>query len=182
MPRKRDDTPSRRTRQLIILLLLTLFAANVYILNSKPAQWLPLIAGPDEEQIGKYVWRKSKDPALATTVVDEHPIRALMNDADHLFRTHEKNRSKTFKETVEKYRTQYGRHPPPRFDNWYKFARNHRVHNIDDFDQINSDLRPFWAVPRAEIRLYAAHASDIYPQLVATVSLRQGQVFQELWG
>ncbi|KAK5688038.1 hypothetical protein LTS10_000016 [Elasticomyces elasticus] len=65
---------------------------------------------------------------------------------------------------------------------WYKFAHNHRVYNIDDFDQINGDLRPFWAVPPAKIRHYAAHASDIYPQLGAMVSLRQGQVFQELWG
>jgi hypothetical protein len=56
------------------------------------------------------------------------------------------------------------------------------VHNIDDFDQISSDLRPFWAVSPAEIRHYAAHASDIEPHKVSTVSLRNGQVFQELWG
>lgn len=43
-------------------------------------------------------------------------------------------------------------------------------------------MRPFWAVPPAEIRRYAAHASDDLDHAVSTISLRDGQVFQETWG
>lgn len=48
--------------------------------------------------------------------------------------------------TVAKYREKYGRHPPPGFKDWYIFARERNVHNIDDFEQIMDDLRPFWAI------------------------------------
>ncbi|EMC97914.1 glycosyltransferase family 90 protein [Baudoinia panamericana UAMH 10762] len=105
-----------------------------------------------------------------------------MQQADLDFELREHDRSKTFKETVRKYRRKYGRHPPPRFQEWYKFARKRQVHNVDDFDQIWDDLRPFWAVSPYVIRHYAAHASDIRDHGTAVVSLRDGQVFQELWG
>lgn len=36
------------------------------------------------------------------------------------------------------------------------FARKKKAHNVDDFQQITGDLRPFWAVPPAEIRQMAA--------------------------
>lgn len=36
------------------------------------------------------------------------------------------------------------------------FARKKNVHNVDDFQQITGDLRPFWAIPPAEIRQMAA--------------------------
>ena len=35
---------------------------------------------------------------------------------------------------------------------WYQFARNKSAHDVDDFDQINDDLRPFWALSPSEIR------------------------------
>ncbi|KAJ6181134.1 hypothetical protein N7519_011595 [Penicillium mononematosum] len=53
-------------------------------------------------------------------------------------------------------RETYGRHPPPGFKEWYMFARKKKAHNVDDFQQITGDLRPFWAVPPAEIRQMAA--------------------------
>lgn len=65
---------------------------------------------------------------------------------------------------------------------WYRFARERNIHNIDDFPTIHDDLRPFWSIPSATIRHYAAHASDIRDHNNAVVSIRKGQVFQELWG
>ena len=88
---------------------------------------------------------------------DAHPISLLMEEADKKWRRYENRRSLTFQETVRKYRARYGRHPPPGFKEWYLFAREKNVHNIDDFDQIMDDLRPFWAVPPTTIRNYAAH-------------------------
>jgi hypothetical protein len=40
-----------------------------------------------------------------------------------------------------------------RVEQWYKFARDRKVYNIDDFDQIWDDLRPFWSIPPKELRL-----------------------------
>ncbi|TKA67562.1 hypothetical protein B0A55_09179 [Friedmanniomyces simplex] len=185
---EKDATPSRRTKLSILGLLIALFIANVYILNSEStrsllyATWLPSVTGASEQRVGKHVWRKSREPTSARAVQDEHPIRALMEDARWRFDAYNSDHSKTFKETVEKYRRTYGRENPPGFKQWYRIARELHVHNIDDFAQINDDLRLFWALPPAQIRRYAAHASDVHPHLFATVSLRKGQVFQELWG
>ncbi|GAB7365621.1 hypothetical protein MBLNU230_g6689t1 [Neophaeotheca triangularis] len=142
-------------------------------------QWLPWIPRPPEQYAGNHPWRTA---ALPETI-DQHPIRGLMHQADSEFKVHDDNsRSKTFADSVAKYRRRYGRHPPPGFKEWYKFARERNVHDIDDFQQIHDDLRPFWAIPPAQLRHYAAHASDDYGHLVATISLRDHQVFQETWG
>ncbi|KAK4504843.1 hypothetical protein PRZ48_002806 [Zasmidium cellare] len=172
----------------ISLVLLVLLLVNVSILwsfNSYSvlfAEWLPSVNGAGEQRIGRHVWRRAKEPTPLVEVDDRHPIRELMRAADAGFERYNANRSRTFKEAVSKYRKSYGRHPPPGYKEWYKFARKRKVHNIDDFQQIHDDLRPFWAIPPSQIRHYAAHASDDYGHLVATISLRDGQIFQELWG
>ena len=94
---------------------------------------------------------KSHDP------VDAHPIAKLMAAADLRWREYEGRRSLTFKETVSKYRRRYGRHPPPGFKEWYKYARDRNVYNIDDFEQVMDDIRPFWGVEPNVIRTLAAH-------------------------
>jgi hypothetical protein len=38
-----------------------------------------------------------------------------MKNADEQLRVYEEGVSRTFKETVKKYRRKYGRHPPPGF-------------------------------------------------------------------
>ncbi|KAJ5166850.1 Lipopolysaccharide-modifying protein [Penicillium canariense] len=87
---------------------------------------------------------------------DQHPISDLMNEANRRWQQYEQSRSTSFRETVAKYRETYGRHPPPGFKEWYQYARKHNVHNVDDFQQITGDLRPFWAVSPKEIRQMAA--------------------------
>ena len=89
-------------------------------------------------------------------VDDQHPISRYMKKADDELKAYEDGISRTFKETVDKYRRKYGRHPPPGFRDWYKFAREKAVHNIDDFEQIMDDIRPFWGMKPSLIRTYAA--------------------------
>jgi hypothetical protein len=96
-------------------------------------------------------------PSKSPQIVDSHPIARFMKEADQKWREYESGRSTTFRQTVEKYRSKYGRHPPPGFKEWYKYARKKNVFNIDDFDQIMDDLRPFWALEPKTIRMYAAH-------------------------
>jgi hypothetical protein len=101
-----------------------------------------------------------------------------MHDADIAWNEYEESRSTTFKETVAKYRRKYGRHPPPGFQNWYKFARDRNVHNIDDFEQVMDDLRPFWGVHPSVIRSYAAHLSEDPANGVSGLHIRQNKVWK----
>ena len=107
-----------------------------------------------------------------TEIVDQHPIFDLMQDADQALADYEDGISRTFAETVTKYRTRYGRHPPPGFKKWYRFARKRNVHNIDDFDQIMDDLRPFWALEPKQIRALAAHMSEKEGDGVSGIHIR----------
>jgi hypothetical protein len=84
----------------------------------------------------------------------------------------------TFKDTVSKYRRKYGRHPPPGFRDWYKFARDKNVHNIDDFDQIMDDLRPFWGVDPAVLRSHAAHLHEKEENGVSGLHIRGGKIWK----
>ncbi|KAK5443330.1 hypothetical protein LTS15_010865 [Exophiala xenobiotica] len=108
--------------------------------------------------------------------VDMHPIARLMEEADARWRSYESGISTSFRQTVEKYRSQYGRHPPPAFSEWYKFARKRNVFNIDDYDQIMDDLRPFWAINASEIRTRAAHMWEQDQFGVAVIHIRDHKV------
>ncbi|KAK8219953.1 hypothetical protein M8818_000368 [Zalaria obscura] len=171
-----------------IAILLALLIANIGIICRKEnqailyARWLPKSAGTPEQVVGSHTWKASHSPSPQRETVDEHPVGQLMKGADQQWKQYDMERSKTFKATVETYRRKYGRHPPPGFKQWYKFARQRQVYHIDDFDQINDDLRPFWALKPNHIRKFAAHASDNLGHDLSTVSIRQGQVFQEVWG
>ncbi|KAE8450914.1 hypothetical protein EG329_005354 [Mollisiaceae sp. DMI_Dod_QoI] len=111
-------------------------------------------------------------------VDDKHPIVSLMQAADQAWSKYEEERSLTFKETVAKYRRTYGRHPPPGFRDWYKFARERNVHNVDDFDQINADLRPFWGLEPAAIRSLAAHMHEDESNGVSGLHIRDKRVWK----
>lgn len=107
---------------------------------------------------------------------DTHPIHVLRAEADQRWREYESGRSLTFRQTLEKYRRNYGRHPPPGFEEWYKFARKKNVFNIDDFDQVMDDLRPFWAIEPKTIRQYAAHMWENPDHGIAGVHIRDHKV------
>lgn len=107
---------------------------------------------------------------------DAHPITTLMQEADAKWREYEGSRSQSFRQTVEKYRSKYGRHPPPGFKEWYIYARKKNVWNIDDFDHIMDDLRPFWAIEPRIIRTHAAHMWEDPNHGVAGIHIRNGTV------
>lgn len=112
------------------------------------------------------------------TIADEHPIAGLMHQADVLWSEYEDSRSSTFKETVAKYRRKYGRHPPPGFRDWYKFARDRNVHNVDDFEQVMDDLRPFWGMHPSIIRSYAAHLWEDPENGVSGLHMREKKIWK----
>ena len=105
----------------------------------------------------KKPWHSDDKPDSPLEPVDAHPISLLMQEADKQWRKYEDGRSTSFRQTVRTYRRKYGRHPPPGFREWYKYARRRNVHNIDDFDQIMDDIRPFWAIEPKILRSLAAY-------------------------
>lgn len=111
-----------------------------------------------------------------TSQPDAHPITALMQEADAKWREYEGSRSTTFRQTVQKYRSKYGRHPPPGFKEWYIYARQKNVWNIDDFDHIMDDLRPFWAIDPRIIRTHAAHMWENPDHGVSGIHIRNGTI------
>ena len=118
----------------------------------------------------------TSEPSVA--VVDSHPIAALMREADRKWREYEGSRSHSFKQTVERYRSKYGRHPPPGFKDWYKYARVKNVFNIDDFEQIMDDLRPFWAIEPKTLRQHAAHMWENPEHGIAGLHIRNKKVMK----
>ncbi|KAI1810499.1 glycosyltransferase family 90 protein [Poronia punctata] len=58
---------------------------------------------------------------------------------------------------VAGYRARYGIPPPPNFDVWYEYATSVNSPIIDTFDQINTDLLPFWGMSPALIREATTH-------------------------
>lgn len=106
--------------------------------------------------IRKKPWHSDDKPDGPLEPIDAHPITLLMQEADKQWRKYEEGRSTSFRQTVRTYRRKYGRHPPPGFKEWYKYARKRNVHNIDDFEQIMDDIRPFWSIEPRVLRSLAA--------------------------
>ncbi|KAL2075653.1 hypothetical protein VTL71DRAFT_596 [Oculimacula yallundae] len=111
-------------------------------------------------------------------VKDDHPIFTLMKDANKAWKAYEHGRSKTFRDTVAKYRKTYGRNPPPGFDKWYQFARERDVYNIDDFGQIMDDLRPFWGIEPAIIRIFAGHMHEDPENSLSGLHIRDNKIWK----
>ena len=163
------DRGKRRLFFLIAIIGLFLIVANLLVLSGADVRSrienLPILGKPQntsgvgfsEHDPLDSSWQDGSSFEDMQGPVDSHPISKLIAEADKKWREYEENRSMTFRETVSKYRSKYGRHPPPGFEMWYRFARERNVHNIDDFEQIMDDLRPFWAVEPHVIRTLAAH-------------------------
>ena len=182
---------TRPTRRIILLLAISILFAAI---TSNVVLFLGLVTDTLPQQIGelknfrphlhipgrhKKPWHSDEIVEAPLDAVDNHPIANLMQQAELAYREYEDTRSKSFRETVQKYRQRHGRHPPPGFKEWYKFARKKNVHNIDDFDQIIGDLRPFWAIEPSKIRNLAANMWRDKEQGVSGIHIRNHKIVKE---
>ncbi|KAL9623391.1 MAG: hypothetical protein Q9160_002284 [Pyrenula sp. 1 TL-2023] len=136
----------------------------------------PTFSDPESDPGPPPPWMDGSDFEQTTEVIDQHPIADLMHEANQKWQEYEAGISTTFRDTVKKYRNKYGRHPPPGFKEWYRFARKRNVHNIDDFEQIMDDIRPFWALEPKYIRALAAHMWEKEADGVAGIHIRNHKV------
>jgi len=87
----------------------------------------------------------------------KHPIDELIWDAKRL---HERTLSETshdLRTAAARYRKRRGRHPPPGFDAWFKYAQDHNATVIESFfDRIEKDIAPYWALDPTQTALRAS--------------------------
>jgi hypothetical protein len=82
-----------------------------------------------------------------------HPIDTLIEAAETTFSDLLKKESHDINTAAAEYRKRRGRHPPPGFDVWFKFAQENNAVMVEDFfDQIYHDLGPFWGLKPSTMR------------------------------
>jgi hypothetical protein len=81
-----------------------------------------------------------------------HPIPKLMVDAREEFEAKIKRQSRTLEQAVAEYTRRYNRGPPKGFDLWFEFAMANNAVIIDEYDQLISDLNPFWLFSGSELK------------------------------
>ena len=93
-----------------------------------------------------------------------------MAEAETRYRNLLGKQSKTLPQAVAEYKRRYGRNPPRGFDDWWRFAQENNVVMIDEYNNINEDLAPFWTLSGEQMRERATavrtHASLYCPQEV----------------
>jgi hypothetical protein len=100
------------------------------------------------------IWRTGAGSA------GNHPIDHLIKNANTEFDAVMARRTKDVHAGAVAYRERRGRHPPPGYDAWYKYAQDNNAVIVEDFfDQIYHDLNPFWGLPAEQIR----HAAKELP-------------------
>ncbi|KAL2370744.1 hypothetical protein RJ035_001704 [Blastomyces gilchristii] len=86
-----------------------------------------------------------------------HPINSLIWRAEQEWRRLQESQTLDIRAAAREYRLHRGRHPPPGFEEWFRYARKHDAVIIEEFfDQIEHDLTPFWAIKPSELRQQAA--------------------------
>lgn len=107
-------------------------------------------------------------PISAPKQEQENPIDTLIANAEKTFEELLKKESHDVNAAAAEYRKRRGRHPPPGFDAWFKFAQENNAVMVEDFfDQIYHDLGPYWGVNPAGMRTLARDAGMV-------ISIRNG--------
>ncbi|GAA5842246.1 hypothetical protein JCM11251_006757 [Rhodosporidiobolus azoricus] len=85
-----------------------------------------------------------------------HPISHLISRAEEEWDDLLRRQSQTLEQAVEEYVRRYGMRPPAGFDAWWRYAMQNRIVLVDEYDQIYSDLLPFFSLPPSELRRRAS--------------------------
>lgn len=89
-----------------------------------------------------------------------HPIDQLITKARAQYATVLGKQSYDLTSAARQYRKRRGRHPPPGFDKWFKYAQSQDAIIVEDFfDRIAEDLTPYWAIDPRTLR-YQANANE----------------------
>jgi hypothetical protein len=85
-----------------------------------------------------------------------HPIDELILKARAVYNEVLGKQSYDLTSAARQYRRRRGRHPPPGFDRWFKYAQSQNAVIVEDFfDRIYDDLAPYWAIDAKVLRYQA---------------------------
>ena len=123
-----------------------------------------------------YFQRLSRQNLLE--VYSRHPIDNLIEKATWLHESWYKQASSSLNlaQAVGEYRRRYNREPPPGFDLWYDYATDRSSLVIDDYDTINDNLFPFWALSPQELRSRTQQIATDKWNEISLLSVRSGIV------
>ncbi|WVF69132.1 hypothetical protein IAT40_003906 [Kwoniella sp. CBS 6097] len=107
-----------------------------------------------------------------------HPIPVLISLGEKRWEELLSRQSRTLEEAVREYTRRYGRRPPRGFDAWWEFAMNHNLVLPDEYDRINLDLAPFFALPKDEMKRRMTLVEDMAETF--TLVVEDGQVAIEI--
>ncbi|WYZ44081.1 hypothetical protein EsH8_VII_000517 [Colletotrichum jinshuiense] len=112
------------------------------------------------------------------TTIKQHPLNKLIYDtrveSDRWLR--HVATSDNIRIAVEVYKERhYGRDPPPNFDKWYEFTTARKSEIIDHFEQMESDILPFWGIKPDAIRKAYTDRVPKEPH-IAVVTIENKQV------
>ncbi|BGP16397.1 hypothetical protein JCM10213_004046 [Rhodosporidiobolus nylandii] len=109
-----------------------------------------------------------------------HPIHVLIERAEKKWKDKVARQSKTLSEAVREYKQRYRRNPPKGFDDWWRFCEEYNVQLRDEYDQINHDLAPHWALEGHDSR----HRNKVMQERdhTFTVVMRPGEPHAGLAG
>ncbi|KAL9060031.1 MAG: hypothetical protein Q9162_000881 [Coniocarpon cinnabarinum] len=174
-PRLRPRVPRPRCKSFLHLLL-SLLSLTLIILyfrddiSELPDRWHGTVFNPEPASSlssPHAIFSAQDHPGL-----ESHPIDTLIDGAEAQFGELLSRETHSVGDAARAYRRRRGRHPPPWFDEWVRFAEDHDAVVIEDlFDQIYHDINPLWAVPAHELRT----AASKWPY---NVKVRNGTVSQ----
>lgn len=103
-----------------------------------------------------------------------HPIPLLLQLGEKRWEELLSRQSKTLGEAVVEYERRYGRKPPKGFDIWWDRAKRTNLVLPDEYDRINLDLAPFFALPKVELRRRMQMVDDMKETF--TLGVKDGRV------
>ncbi|KAI1008042.1 hypothetical protein K3495_g193 [Podosphaera aphanis] len=113
---------------------------------------------------------------ISSKLASSHPISQLVRENEKKWKETLAGQSQSLSEAVEEYRRRYGISPPPNFDRWYEFARAKNVQLIDEYDNVQQTLTPFWGLKPATIRARSREAIGFDSNNFIGVLIRKGEI------
>ncbi|RXK37688.1 hypothetical protein M231_05021 [Tremella mesenterica] len=89
---------------------------------------------------------------LLISTKSSHPIPLLLTLGEKRWEELLSRQSRTLGESVREYTRRYGRLPPKGYDLWWEFSMLNELVLPDEYDRINLDLAPFFALPKKEFK------------------------------
>lgn len=132
------------------------------------------------EEGSKAGWSPNRILSLVgndNSVITEHPIPQLMQEAEEKYKKKLGGQSKTLKAAVIEYKRRYRRPPPKGFDAWWNFTQENDVKMIDEYDGMIDDLKPFWSLSGEEIRRRSVQVGHL--PSIQLVRIRDGSATVE---